>query len=386
MNMNVKIFCLLSSLFFFFYSCNMETEDNIVRISINPKEVHSAELGDKFTDIELVRLESSDSVLIGAVYSLILDGDKVYVLDINTKSAFIFDKTGKSISVINNYGQGPNEYLGLSGFHLDKEKNLVLVDNGQKKKHIYTPLGEFVKVEKIPYSVKSIDYLSDGTEVVVRDMVDSSNPVGHILNVTTDGGGSYEFLPFVYQSGSTIFEKNQCVTVAANAFYYNSLSSDTIWKYSDEKLVPQYVIDFQGKGVPQDVYALGPNKFGEAFYNLILKGEIAYWPYITEVSGDKIYVTYVYNKNVCFCEYDVKSHTASQFYGPTMGNIMLSELSVGSFYTDNTLCFVLDNYKVSQLDEGRLEKLRGSYPQIYDVLSKTKLDDNPVLLLVKFKE
>ena len=78
----------------------METEDNIVRISINPKEVHSAELGDKFTDIELVRLESSDSVLIGAVYSLILDGDKVYVLDINTKSAFIFDKTGKSISVI----------------------------------------------------------------------------------------------------------------------------------------------------------------------------------------------------------------------------------------------------------------------------------------------
>jgi len=65
---------------------------------------------------------------------------------------------------------------------------------------------------------------------------------------------------------------------------------------------------------------------------------------------------------------------------------MLSELSVGSFYMDNTLCFVLDNYKVSQLDEGRLEKLRGSYPQIYDVLSKTKLDDNPVLLLAKFKE
>lgn len=382
----MQVFCPLFVLLLLFSSCGINNNNDIVRLSINPKEVHSAELSDKFTDIELVQLESSDSVLISAVYNLILDDKRVYVLDINTKSAFIFDKTGKSISVINNYGQGPNEYLGLSSFHLDKEKNLVLVDNRQKKKHIYTPLGEFVRVEKIPYSVKSIDCLSDGTEVVVRDMVDSSNPVGHLLNVTTDGGGRYEFLPFVYQSGSTIFEKNQCVTVAANAFYYNSLSSDTIWKYSDGKLVPQYVIDFQGKGVPQDVYALGANKFGEAFYNLILKGEIAYWPYITRVYRDKVYVTYVYNKNVCFCEYDVKSHTASQFYGPTMGDIMLSELSVGSFYTDNTLCFVLDNYKVSQMDKDRLGKLSVSYPQIYEVLSKTKMDDNPVLLLAKFKE
>jgi len=366
-------------------SCDIG-DTNVMRLSINPQEVHSAELGDKFKDIELVQLESSDSVLVGAVYSLILNGDKVYVLDISTKSAFIFDKTGKSISVINDYGQGPDEYLELSTFHLDKDNNLVLVDNGSKKKHVYTSLGKFVSVEKIPYSFKSIDYLSDGTEVVVRDMVDSSNLVGHILNVTTNRGEDYEFLPFVYQSGSTIFEKNQCVTVTGNEFYYNSLSSDTIWKYSDGTLVPQYVIDFQGKGVPQDVYALGPNKFGEAFYDLILKGEIAYWAYITNVSGDKIDVTYVYNKNVCFCKYDVKSHTASQFYGPTIGDIMLSELSVGSFYTDNTLCFVLDNYKISQLDKGRLEKVSESYPQIYEVLSNTKMDDNPVLLLAKFKE
>ena len=82
----------------------METEDNIVRISINPKEVHSAELGDKFTDIELVRLESSDSVLIGAVYSLILDGDKVYVLDINTKSAL--DPGDCSAAVLHRAAQG----------------------------------------------------------------------------------------------------------------------------------------------------------------------------------------------------------------------------------------------------------------------------------------
>lgn len=384
--MKPHFFCLLFVLLLLLCTCDVDRKNNVVHLSINPQEVHSAELSDKFTDIELVQLESSDSVLVGAVHNLILNDDRIYVLDVNTKSAFVFNHRGEVISVINDYGQGPNEYLGLSSFYLDIEKNLVLVDNGQKKKHIYTPLGEFVKVEKNSYSLKSIDYLSDGTEVVVRDMVDSSNPVGHILNVTTSRGKGYEFFPFVYQSGASIFEKNQCVTVVGSDCFYNSLSSDTIWKYSNGMLAPQYVIDFQGKGVPKDVYALGPNKFGEAFYNLIWEGEIAYWPYITKVSEDKIYITYVYNKNVCFCEYDVKLHTASQFYGPTMEGVMMSELSVGSFYTDNTLCFVLDNYKISQLSKDRLEKLRGSYPQIYEVLSKVKLDDNPVLLLAKFKE
>lgn len=385
--MGVIKFCMVIFVFTFLQACVTNDDINIVTLSINPEEAKQAKLNEKFDQIEIVRLESNDSIIIGTVNNLMFGNNLVYILDINTKSVFIFDKTGKIISTIQDSGQGPDEYYSLSGFYLNEKSELVLIDNSRKKENVYTSTGKYIKSNKIPFSVKSVDYLNDGTKIIVRDVVDSSNPNGHIVYVSTSQNVRAKFLPFTYQSGSTIFEKNQCVTTSSDEFYYSSLSSDTVWRYSCGLFVPQYVIDFQGKGIPTEIYDLGRNKFGEAFYNLIYdrRGEIAYWPFLTNISEEKVCLSYVFNNNMCYCSYDLATETATQFSGPMLGCINLSEISTGQFYANGVFCFVLDNYKIIQLDKEKLESVSTVYPSIYATFVKTKIDDNPILLLAKLK-
>lgn len=384
---------LIAKIVFFavllFVSSCAEQDRNIQILKIDPEKASAHELNEVLCVTNITVLECNDSAFIGEVSDYLKYKNRSYVLDKKSKSIHIFDDTGNHVCRIYSYGDGPNEYRQLSCFYIDPfQDRLVLIDNSKKTRYLYSLVGEFLNTEKEQFAVKSVSFLSDGTKVVVRDMVDSGVENGNVVNVFTDDGDVSSFLPFSYKSGTLVFEKNHPLITVGDGFYYNSLMSDTIYGYNGDILFPKYVMNFSGKGVSDYIKDVSIDTFGDSFYALLQNHpkDLAYWPQILGEDKGKFFLGYVYGNDMCFCVYDLINGTVNQFLGPYIGTISLTQISSGIFSLGNELFFILDNYKISQMEKSSIDEIKHGCPSLYEAIKTISLDDNPVILSAKFKK
>lgn len=381
----VKIVFFLA--LFFMSSCAKQNRD-IQILKIDPEKASAHELNEVLCITGITVLECNDSAFIGEVSDYLKYKNRSYVLDKKRKSVHIFDDMGRYVSRIYCYGDGPNEYHQLSCFYIDPFQNrLVLIDNSKKMRYLYSLTGEFLNTEKEHFAVKNVSFLSDGTKIVVRDIVDSGVKNGNVINVFKGECNVSSFLPFAYKSGTLVFEKSHPLVTVGNVFYYNSLMSDTIYGYNGDILFPKYIMDFSGKGVSNYIKDVSIDTFGESFYALLQNHpkDLAYWPQILGEYKGKFFLGYIYGNDMCFCVYDLINGTVNQFLGPYIGTISLTQISSGIFSSSNELFFILDNYKISLMDKSSMDEIKHSYPSLYESIKNISLDDNPVILSAKFK-
>lgn len=386
--MNTKFYWLILLLLFFLFSCtDRKVNHSINRLILHPEEVLDRELSEVMDIVAVLPLECTDSNLISSVSDMMIYQNRIYILDRNQHAVFIFDNKGKALHTIHSVGEGPNEYLGLSCFYIDKNKgNLILVDNRRKKRLVYDVSGMLKQVENIDFSVKCVDYLVDGTEIMVQDMVDGMNPKGSFVHVQCPNGDTIRFLPFEYESGSLIVEKNKPLLGVGEKCYYHSVSSDTVYEYREGVFQPKYMFDFSGKGIPEEIMQLPPCQFGEAYFNYLTEHpSVAYWPVLLDANENNLFLAYVYGKKMCYCHYDLNSASVMQFAGPFLEGVCMSDLVSGTYFLGGRLCFILDNFKLSQLSSVAIEKWSSSYPGLYNAVKENKLEDNPILLFANAK-
>lgn len=85
-----------------------------------------------------VFLETNSNCLIGNVSKIQINDSLLYVGDFNiTQSIFVFDMRGRFLKKLFKQGHGPGEYTTISNFHVDKDRNLYVLDNLLGKEFIY---------------------------------------------------------------------------------------------------------------------------------------------------------------------------------------------------------------------------------------------------------
>lgn len=112
-----------------------------VRI-LHPREAIETDI-DVITDsIAYIPLETSDECLLDNILSAKRDGGCYFVQD--GKGLYAFDGTGRFLNEIGRRGNGPEEYLYMDCYALDRTNKLVyVVSNVQKKIFRYTYQGKF---------------------------------------------------------------------------------------------------------------------------------------------------------------------------------------------------------------------------------------------------
>jgi hypothetical protein len=75
---------------------------------------------DIFSTVTFLPLETNNDFIMGSVNKILKVDDFYYILDLQTKSIFIYDETGKSVNKISRVGNGPNEYIRIEDFIVDK--------------------------------------------------------------------------------------------------------------------------------------------------------------------------------------------------------------------------------------------------------------------------
>lgn len=160
----MKIILILSCLLFF--SCTKRSQDpyvlkKIEYASLMKKGSSNYQIIDvdkaikvnmdsvvvRLDSISYIPLESTD--LIGEMDKVLVYDNKIYILDaFVAEKVFIFDKRGVLLKTIDNKGQGPDEYAGLSGMSIDFDKRELCLNDRLTMKKLYFDLdGKFLRKE-----------------------------------------------------------------------------------------------------------------------------------------------------------------------------------------------------------------------------------------------
>ena len=132
------------------YSCSdkaIDSSANTYRIDFK----NSAPTSDFIKSTELIALETNDSSLIKSIRKIEYYKDYIYVFDHDQRIVVIFDKEGKHINTINNKGQGPEEYIDINDFGIDRFSNQIyLLCPFKQTLFYYDLLGKLVDMKKLP--------------------------------------------------------------------------------------------------------------------------------------------------------------------------------------------------------------------------------------------
>lgn len=159
MKRSIHCFILITSVMLAACSQNKIVNNSIV---INPKsEVFSIEKCDILSDMELVQLETNDSVLIANIDEVVVASDRLFIADFENGVVYIFNLDGKYVNKISDQGRGANEYLYLFDIFYDLESNTInLLSRNTSKVLRYSNDGELISVHPLPLEAIQMEYLN----------------------------------------------------------------------------------------------------------------------------------------------------------------------------------------------------------------------------------
>jgi len=162
---NMKKVFLILIIFIALFSCKQSRQEaddyaehtvdinNPVKISI-----------DKFiTDFDTIRLEvTNESLMRNASVIHIMD-DRFYIKTNRSSGIYVFDLKGKYLFKINDKGQGPNEYIQITGFEVDPvNKRIIIADSFSKKILVYNKDGKLMDVIQLDFPPDIIAFYKNG--------------------------------------------------------------------------------------------------------------------------------------------------------------------------------------------------------------------------------
>lgn len=269
----------------------IETID--LRSSLNKKSTNTI-LPPIFDSIIKIQLETSDSVLIKTIKSIIVDNDLLYVN--NNNKCHVFDKNGKYLYKIGNKGEGPNEYLDISQLII-KDKKKLIYDRIKSKIFIYDQTGRLVQIINVPFRFDKIAQLKNG------------NFIGYIPNTTghekikfgtfNEQGILLDSIPYTIQFDCQMFfafQDEGLFYQNNNNLYFKEYLNDTIFQIKEGKLTPHLYFELGEMRAREMVRSETVKDFSGAFFpNMIM----------LDIVGETKQYLFCYAKGVTY--YDKKN-------------------------------------------------------------------------------
>lgn len=215
------------------------------------------------TDYKCVALETNDSSLISYIDDIKFDDDLIFIGDYyKNKSVYIFSKDGKYLNKISSLGQSGNEYVSLTGFDIDKDKNIIYLLDGERGKILsWNYDAAFMGVIDLPfnrinaflYKGKCLFYFDFGFR---QNDFFRQSPFNMIAyNVLTKSVMS-EFFPYDYRSFSLrIGERNPFYRINDDV-YYRTLLGNSAYKIGIDTLDIVCKVDFGKNQYPEEFYLM----------------------------------------------------------------------------------------------------------------------------------
>lgn len=257
-NMVIKIIgCITTILFVLcFSSCTNSpnadtTAINTLKIDLS-RAKQEKEISQIFSEISLVKLETTPNSLIGEINKIFLSNNLIYISD--GLSVYLFDMNGQFKKRLHNNGKGPGEYTGISDFVVGKNNTIEILNSGLQKVIRYDSTFSFIDEYKINRYAMNMALLKSGER---------------LFHCGNDASGDQYDKILQYEKGK---QKNKHLKISPQrslylhyrrfdyfSYYNNGVITtdahhDTVYFFDGELFKPIYAIDIGAKAIPKHMY------------------------------------------------------------------------------------------------------------------------------------
>lgn len=343
-------------------------------------------------DITYIPIETNDHVLINNGINALSHFSDKYIIIVNYKSydCYIFDGNGKIINFFNHKGQGPNEYLNIIGITADEiKKEIYIVDHPQKHRIlVYSFDGDFIRTLSLPSNttIGSIHNFDNETLLCEDDNYKNGNKKPYFL-LSKQNGRIINELDIIFNKeriSPRFYQKTGEKGVMAVSYGYTpiirfnddfiigDISQDTIYQYSKNKTLTPILVK------TPSIYSQDPQmmvipelKTPKLFF---LERAERKFNFEERKGFDREKIVYDYQSGL-FYKYVLKNKDyPNQIFYLNSGGYAYRK-------GKNTLCqFISAEELIEANDKGEL------HGTLKDITKTLKIDDNPVLMIIKFRE
>ena len=338
-------------------------------------------------EVRYVPLETTDQSLIQGIHKMATSKDKIVICDIAQNTIFIFDKDGHYINSINKEGPGPQEYSSIQNFAVDFQKEEIYICDYPLKYRIltYSFDGGFIRESKLDQKIwPSILYNYDENHLIAYDNynMESENANKQPYSLINKENGQVSPLPLIIENRKS----NRVMTSDGDKFMSFSIDIDPMIKTDDGVVISDFALDTIYKYTDHKLVPIGVRK------NLGQKDLSAFCAYSSNYALLNIVKMDVDEKNIGDAPrkmdselflLDRKSSSISAVTIKMSDMIRRNEIRWDSYSKDLHESGVAHSFRASVLIK-RLkdQRLNGKLKEIASTLNE---DDNPVSMLAKFK-
>lgn len=367
----------------FFASCNPRTKDTKSSkvaepntIIVDKDELTKINYSEVYDSVKYVVLETSDDILLSEVTRIKCFDSCIYVLDARNQTLFSFSMNGKMNWKIQDTGKGPNEYLYLRDFDIDRDEKKIYLFSTFDKILVYNLDGKCLHTLAVKLSGTAFAINRDTMYMYTGGKV---NPTGgmdrgyDIIRINSDqklkgympNKNGLETM-YVYNSSNAFCKVNNELR------FFKPFSTD-IYSISNDTAKIQYRFDFGEYNMPENFFdEHTPNDLDQFKYAYALN---SYW------------------ENNRFCSFDITYNQKSHTILYNKNNNVLHD----SFYDNLGYCFpqiheVTDEYVlgcrsvVELLMEYNYKKEDRKGTVLENIVNQVDEDNNPVVFFYYFKK
>ncbi len=363
---------------------NEQLKPDVV-LSYEKAQPFEVRYSDVFSSVETIPLDTVGDFLIQNISEMDFALNRFFALDMD-KRLFVFDRQGKGLAKIDQYGQGCQQYLSIRGFEISLTDSLICLLTFPTKLMYFSLDGKFVKETSLDFDGSEMRFLKDRSLAVFTDNLDGETM---LKTYQLETRSRKEFLPaYDWLAGRitpAFGQRRNLVTLPDGEVLYFYQYSNDIYSVTTDSVKIKYRIDF-GKKNP-----IGPTQL----------------PDVSRLSADEILETYyrVYGFNSCW-------ENSRYFYidflmldEPEKPHELLFDKQTSKLYT-GWFCddvggdcgirpvratdeYLLGYYSADELSsladylEATGKKL--SYPQAAKLIKWANNEGNPIVALYSFK-
>ena len=345
-----------------------------------------------FKSFRRIQLETDTSMLIGNIDKIILNGDRIYIIDKNiTSSIFIFNQNGRFVNKISRKGEGPNEYINLHDMFYDKIENTINIiswaGNGSQYKIMsfnrdgYKLMKQF-SPELVFYQAER---MKDG-RYIFHSKNQSSLP-GISMDVSIYSNTLNRLFDGIkipsYILNKTLFSSQYLFEDKKGNFYSTSAYTTDIYKIESDSVCLYYHYDFGQYSLPDEFKTAG--KIKDLVSNFQIHKYVIRIDWFYE-NDESIFAIVLFNGNYKMEAFNKTSHL-TKTYSLSMNPFEFDSFGHFCCFSNGNLIALIDAESLVRIfntpPAGREKEVEAIKSQLKYPISE---DDNPILYIYEFNE
>ena len=346
---------------------------------VDPKESKIVYLSSIFDSISYQTFQLSDSTVIGSIDKIEIHNFRYYFWDKIGRKIWCYDLDGNFIFKLDKRGQGPGEYLGISDFNIDKERQqLLILDQNSKKILCYDLNGNHIKNFAIDVSAVQFAIVENGWLLYSRggpDFLRDKIKYGYnLLMYDFDGNLLEQYCPYNDITDRSFGLKN--FSTFNQQIFFRYAINDTIYQFDYSGYLKNKILFDFGK------YRM-PLKSINDFQEMSEYSRRSNYTRVYESfhTSKFMFISYSFEKRLHFLLFDKESENIinGSFLENDIDNISFAN-PIPIFAWQNQLIYVKEASDiVEQKKEG--EKIHKRISQLQDLNE----EDNPVIIIAYLK-